>query len=323
MKQEHIAQYQKAVEAIKAKKITQVYFVACGGSKAFMHPSQYIFDLESAIPAAVYSSNEFVHRNPKALGPTTLFVTCSHSGNTPETIKATELAREKGALTIALSNLEDSALWKAAEYPVHYDWKDCDFSDSRYGMIYAITFGALNALQPDEEYERALKAIEELQPSIDRARAQHKDAANEFGKAHKRDKLIYTMASGSNYGSAYSFAICLLMEMSWVNSNSIHSGEYFHGPFECTDYDVPFLLLKGIDQCRPLDERAEAFCKKYSQRVTTIDAADFDMNEIPKDLRCYFGAVVTDYVLRDYAEALADHRGHPLSVRRYMWRMEY
>ena len=24
-----------------------------------------------------------------------------------------------------------------------------------------------------------------------------------------------------------------------------------------------------------------------------------------------------------YADALADHRGHPLSVRRYMWRMQY
>lgn len=323
MKQEHKLQHEAAVKAVKERKITQIYLVACGGSKAFMHPVQYIFDLETTIPAAVYSSNEFVHRCPKALGPQALFISCSHSGNTPETVRATELAREKGALTIALSNLEDSPLWKAAEYPIHYDWKECDFSDSRYGMIYALIFGVLNALQPDERYERAINTVDVLQPAIDRAKEQHKELADQFGRAHKRDNLIYTMASGSNYGSAYSFSICLLMEMSWVNSNAIHSGEYFHGPFECTDFDVPFLVLKGIDACRPLDERAEKFCRKYSERVTTIDAADFDLHEVPEDLRCYFAAVVTDYVLRDYAEALADHRGHPLSVRRYMWRMEY
>ncbi len=323
MKQEHVVQIEKAVAAVKQKQVKQIYLVACGGSKAFMHPSQYILDLETAVPSAVYSSNEFVYRCPKGLGENSVVITCSHSGNTPETVEATKLARAKGALTIALSNIEGSPLWEAAEYAVHYDWKDCDFSDSRYGLVYAVTFGLLNALTPCEKYERARKAIDNLQPSIDRARAAHIALADAFGKNHKRDEIIYTMASGSNYGSAYSFAICLLMEMSWVHSNGIHSGEYFHGPFECTDYDVPFLMIKGIDQCRPLDERAEKFCRKYSERVTTIDAADFDMNEIPEDLRCYFGAVVTDCVLRDYAEALADHRGHPLTVRRYMWRMEY
>lgn len=323
MKQEHVEQYTRAVAALANREIKNIYLVACGGSKAFMHPAQYIFDLETEIPAAVYSSNEFVHRCPKGLGKNSIVITCSHSGNTPETVKATLLAREKGALTIALSNLEDSPLWKTAEYAIHYDWKDFDFSDGRYGMLYAVTFGILNALSPCEKYERAITAVSALQPSIDRAHAAHKECADIFGKTHKRDKLIYTMASGSNYGSAYSFAICLLMEMSWVNSNAIHSGEYFHGPFECTDFDVPFLLLKGIDQCRPLDERAEIFCKKYSERVTVIDAAEFDMHEIPEDLRCYFAAVVTDCVLRDYADALADHRGHPLTVRRYMWRMEY
>ncbi len=323
MKAEHIEQYKKAVAAVGAKKIKNIYLVACGGSKAFMNPSQYIFDLETDVPAAVYSSNEFVHRCPKGLGEGSVVITCSHSGNTPETVRATSLAREKGALTIAFSNLVDSPLWKAAEYPIHYDWTGCDFADSRYGMIYAVTFGILNVLAPCEKYEKAIATLDVLQACIDRAKELHSVRANKFGKDHKRDSLIYTMASGSNYGSAYSFAICLLMEMSWVNSNSIHSGEYFHGPFECTDYDVPFLLLKGIDQCRPLDERAENFCKKYSDRVTVIDAAEFDLHEVPEELKCYFAAVVTDYVLRDYAEALADHRGHPLTVRRYMWRMEY
>lgn len=323
MKQEHLDQFSKAVAAVKDREIKQIYLVACGGSKAFMHPAQYILDLETELPTSVYPSNEFVHRVPKALGAHSLVITCSHSGNTPETVRATAFAREKGALTIALSNIVNSPIWQAAEYGVHYDWKDCDFSDSRYGLIYALVFGLLNALAPCAKYESALKTIDALQPCIDSARKAHSTRADVFGKQHKRDKLIYTMASGSNYGSAYSFAICLLMEMSWVNSNSIHSGEYFHGPFECTDYDVPFLLLKGIDQCRPLDERAEVFCKKYSDRVTVIDAADFDMAAVPQELRCYFGAVVTDCVLRDYAEALADHRGHPLTVRRYMWRMEY
>lgn len=69
MRQEHIQQINEAVAAVKKKKVNHFYFVACGGSQAFMMPAQYTFDRELAIPASVYSSNEFVHRAPKALGP--------------------------------------------------------------------------------------------------------------------------------------------------------------------------------------------------------------------------------------------------------------
>ena len=90
-----------------------------------------------------------------------------------------------------------------------------------------------------------------------------------------------------------------------------------------TDYDVPFLLLKNVGPTRPLDDRAEAFASKYSRELNVIDCAEFDMHLIDEDLHEYFAVLVLGAVIRTYADALADHRGHPLSVRRYMWRMQY
>ena len=56
MKQEHIEQINKAVAAVAAKeKINHFYFVACGGSQAFMMPAQYMFDREIEIPADIYA----------------------------------------------------------------------------------------------------------------------------------------------------------------------------------------------------------------------------------------------------------------------------
>jgi fructoselysine 6-phosphate deglycase len=57
--------------------------------------------------------------------------------------------------------------------------------------------------------------------------------------------------------------------------------------------------------------------------VTAIDAVDFDWSGVDESLRSYFSAPLFGAVLRTYAERLAEHRGHPLSVRRYMWKMEY
>lgn len=324
MKTEHLKQIETAIGAIKGKEIKHIYFVACGGSMAMMYPSQFIIDCESSVPATIYSSNEFIHRCPKSLGPNTILISCSHSGNTPETVGATTLARQNGAITIALSNLEGSPLWDEAEFPVHYEWGEkASAADSRYGILYSLTFGILNVLTPSKKYAEAIGTIETLQPILDKNKALYQDAAASFGENYKKEPLLYTMASGGHYGCAYSFAVCLMMEMQWVHSNSIHSGEYFHGPFEITDHNVPFLIIKGIDQCRPLDERAHTFCKKHSDKITLVDAADFDMSGVPEELQGYFAPFVTDSVLRTYAEELADRRGHPLSVRRYMWRMEY
>ena len=131
------------------------------------------------------------------------------------------------------------------------------------------------------------------------------------------------MAAGSNYGTAYSFAICLLQEMQWVHSAAIHAGEYFHGPFEVTDIDVPFIALLGLDETRPVEQRAVDFLVKHSDRALVIDAETFGLGRFDPAVRGIVAHLLFNPVLRTYADALADHRGHPLSVRRYMWRMEY
>lgn len=60
------------------------------------------------------------------------------------------------------------------------------------------------------------------------------------------------MSSGATHMVAYAFSICLLMEMQWINSGSFHDGEFFHGPFEIVDKDVPFLLLMNDSSTRAL-----------------------------------------------------------------------
>jgi len=321
---DQVQQLSVAITAVKARKPRKVYFVACGGSLAYMYQQQYILDVEMPVATTVISSNEFIHRNPKDLGPDCLVISCSHSGNTPETVEATAFARRKGALTIAYSFKEESPLGSAAEYNLRYEWGDeADAYRGRTGMALRLIFGILEALQPAPKYALALETLKGLNGVLARNKAKFAAAADTFGSDYKRAPLIYTMGSGAAYGEAYSFAICLLQEMLWIHSAAIHSGEYFHGPFEITDYDVPFLVLKTAGETRPLDERAHAFMRKYSQKITVVDAQDFDWSGVDPSLHSYFSAAIFGAVLRSYAEGLAEHRGHPLSVRRYMWKMEY
>ncbi len=313
-----------AVKAASGIKIEQVYFVACGGSKAIMDAPQYIFDHETTLLTAVYTSNEFNYCTPKALGSNSVVITCSHSGTTPETVAAAKLAKEKGAVSIALSNVEGSPLWEACGYPISYKHgPGIHGKESNNGVLYMLVFSLLNAMQPNVKYEKALKSLDQLQSVIEKNMELFKERSVAYGERNKRESIIYTMASAPNYGVAYSFSICLLMEMLWKHTSAINSGEYFHGPFEITDYDVPFLLLKGVGPGRFMDDRAEQFIKRFSEKLEVVDANTFDWTGIDESLKDYFCPIIATKVLRKYADGLSFSTGHPLSVRRYMWRLEY
>ncbi len=323
--QDHVLQLNQAIAAITAAPVRNFFFAACGGSMAKMEPGQYLLEQETDIPAFVYSSNELIHRAPHALGKGSVVILCSTSGNTPETVAAALFARNKGALTIGLTHKVDSPLWQAAEYNIHYSSGDeADCSEYNAAMLYRLLFGVLNVWQPQAKYTAILDAIMTAYPAaLARTVLDHAAIAKEFGRKHKREEIIYTMGSGICYSAAYTFSICILMEMQWIHSASIQSGEFFHGPFEITDDNVPIILIKSIDDTRPLDERAEAFAKQFTDKLTVVDAEGFYMEGIPQEMRKYFAPLFVTPVLRSYAEELGAQRGHPLSVRRYMWKMDY
>ena len=306
-----LQQVEQALAAIKGKKFNAIFMIACGGSKASFGPAQYIFDVECDIPSFVLTANEFNYRKPKLFTKDSLVITCSHSGNTPETVKATQSAKDMGCVTICLSNKIDSELWQAATHGVSYLWGDCNPAFGKGAMLYRLVFGILNTLFPNEKYERAIKNIDELETLVPKNREKFAERALAWGKKYKRSPIIYTMASGEYYDEAYSFSICLLMEMQWVHSSSIHTGEFFHGPFEIVDYDVPFLTFVSRGRTRHLDERALKFVTKYSEQVEIVDTNEFDMGNIKEDLQSYFAALILTPVTRQYADAIADFRGHP------------
>nr|WP_272948253.1 type II asparaginase [Trabulsiella odontotermitis] len=66
--------------------------------------------------------------------------------------------------------------------------------------------------------------------------------------------------------------------MQWIHSACIHSGEFFHGPFEITDANTPFFFQLSEGSARPVDERALNFLKKYGRRIEVVDAKELGLS---------------------------------------------
>nr|WP_263323243.1 SIS domain-containing protein [Neobacillus sp. Marseille-Q6967] len=318
-------QVQHALAEVEKRSITNVFFVACGGSSAIMYPSKYVIDREAKnLDAHLYSANEFIHRNHSKLGSNSLVILCSHSGTTPETVEAAKFARSKGALAVSLTNEEGSPLAQASDVVLKYEWgPEANAFTTNYSVLYQLVFGVLNVVENNEKAKLVEQSLENLQTVYEKAKSKFHDRAVGFGQQYKDEKIIYTMASGANYGVAYSFAICILMEMQWVHSHAIHAGEYFHGPFEIIDEETPFIILLGLDETRALEERALEFSQRYGKKLIVLDAKEFDLTGVAEEVKGYIAPLVLNNVLRSYADQLAEARNHPLSTRRYMWKVEY
>ncbi|GIO84817.1 fructosamine deglycase FrlB [Paenibacillus faecis] len=322
-------QVNQIIEAYKEREIRRVFLVACGGSSALMYPSKYFIDRESTqITAEVYNSNEFIYRNPATLGSDSLVILCSHKGKTPETTEAAKFAKGKGALTVSLMYVETAPLAEESDFIVNYSWAPPGQLDphpeiANYAVLYRLTMGLLAVKEGNKKYEKLLSSLDNFGQVLKKAKEQSLESAKAYAQAFKNESVIYTMASGVNYGIAYSFAICILMEMQWKHSHAIHAGEFFHGPFEILDKDVPFILLKGLDETRPMEERAHKFLKEHGEKLLILDAKEFDMSGIDEELKGYLAPLLLNFVLRVYAVELAAATGHALETRRYMFKVPY
>ena len=66
----------KAVQqAVAARAVENVYFVACGGSLATLYPGKYILERETAaVSTGAYTAAEFLNDPPARLGEKSLVV---------------------------------------------------------------------------------------------------------------------------------------------------------------------------------------------------------------------------------------------------------
>lgn len=324
-------------EILEAKKskggVKFLYFVGCGGSLGALYPAKTFMERESAaIKSALINSSEFVHSTPKDFGENSIIVLACHKGNTPETIEAAKMGREKGATVIILTWLEESEIVEFGNYIILYSFDaspdhlagDIDYSGEKAMCALYI---AVELLTQTEEgyahYDKFYKGAAMMTTIIRKARAHVAQRSLEFAKKYKEDSVIYTMGSGAGYGAAYMESICIFMEMQWMNSSAIHTGEFFHGPFEITDANRPFMIQISEGSTRALDERALVFLKKYAKRIEVLDAKELGLSVIDSSVIDYFNHSLFNNVYPIYNHDLATERNHPLPTRRYMWKVEY
>ena len=313
-------------EIVASHDVKSVAFVGCGASSSELYPGYYFLkDAARTLRPFHFTASEFNQDTPAWVDESAAVITCSLGGTTPEAVEANHVAKSLGATVIAVTHVAGSALTEEADYSIVHGFElNYAAKIEKMGYVIALAVELLQQTEGYEHYDAMLDGFDRIFDLAESAANHAKGFAADFGRQFKDDPLIYYMSSGASLDVAYSSSICLMMEMQWVNSGSFHSGEYFHGPFEITDKDVPFVLFMNDGKTCKADARALTFLNRFDAKAAVVDAKDYGLSsEIAGSVVTYFNPMLHTAVFRTYAEALSEERNHPLTVRRYMWKLEY
>lgn len=311
---------------VKKADINHIIFVGCGASKADLYPAKYFLDQNAKkLRVSHYTANEFNYSTPVDVNESTVVISASLGGTTPETVEANAVAKAKNAHVISLTMSAGSALTKDAdEVIVHGFMENYGAKLEKMGYCLELAVELLNQVEGYEDYDKMMDGFQNIYSFIESCANKARKVGRQFAERFKDDTNIYVMSSGATHEVAYATSICLMMEMQWINSGTFHAGEFFHGPFEIVDKDVPFILLMNDGKTRPIDQRALTFLNRFDAKVETVDALDWGLaSAVDKSVIDYFNPFVLSAVFRVYAEELSIAREHPLTKRRYMWKLEY
>src|SRR6187455_3767917 len=95
-------------------ELRRIVILACGTAYHAGVVGRYVIEEWARIPVEPDIASEWIYRNP-VIDENTLVIGISQSGETRDTLEAMKLAREKGARTVAITNMMGSQITREVD----------------------------------------------------------------------------------------------------------------------------------------------------------------------------------------------------------------
>jgi glucosamine--fructose-6-phosphate aminotransferase (isomerizing) len=242
----HLQELGAAAEQLK--RVKRVLLLACGTSWHAALVAKYLLEQVSGVPAEVDYGSEFRYRTP-IVGEDTLAVAISQSGETADTLAAFREARDRGALPIAICNVQGSMLTReAAGTLLTHAGPEIGVASTKAftAQIAALSLLALHLgrLRGSLSRERCRALLEQLArvPHLMENALQASGRIDELSKPLARADDFLFLGRGINYPIALEGAL-KMKEISYIHAEGYPAGEMKHGPIALIDENMPVVAI--------------------------------------------------------------------------------
>jgi glutamine---fructose-6-phosphate transaminase (isomerizing) len=248
----HLAELEQMRQKGLLDSIERVVIVACGSSYNAGIIARYVIEQWARIPVETVTAAEFRYANP-IVGPRTLCVAVTQSGETADTLVGIRQAREQGAPVIAITNVVASAITRLSDAVLYLQAgpEICVVATKTFVTSVTVLYllglylGQHYRCLAAEEVERILAALERIPDQAQRildAASGPADVIETLAKQLARCSSMMFIGRGVGYPTALEGAL-KLKEISYIHAEGLPAGELKHGSIALLDPDTPLIAI--------------------------------------------------------------------------------
>ena len=299
--------------------LNKIYIVACGTAMHAGLSGKNAIEKLCRIPTEVDIASEFRYRDP-IIDEKTLCIFISQSGETADTIAALKLSKEKGAKTLAITNVIGSSITREADYSIytHAGPEIAVASTKAYTSqvmlinILAIYFAEILFGENSKLIKDLKQDILDLPKKIEET-LKCNDEIKKFAQQIYQEKDVFFLGRGIDETVAKEGSL-KLKEISYIHSESYAAGELKHGPIALIENGITVISIMTDENLvkKTVSNIQEVITRGAKTLVVTNQNIDKNMFDevitIPKT-DCFISPILSVIPLQLLAYYISKEKG--------------
>ena len=299
--------------------LNKIYVVACGTAMHAGLSGKNAIEKLCRIPTEVDIASEFRYRDP-IIDEKTLCIFISQSGETADTIAALKLSKEKGAKTLAITNVIGSSITREADYSIytHAGPEIAVASTKAYTSqvmlinILAIYFAEILFGENSKLIKDLKQDILDLPKKIEET-LKCNEEIKKFAQQIYQEKDVFFLGRGIDETVAKEGSL-KLKEISYIHSESYAAGELKHGPIALIENGITVISIMTDENLvkKTVSNIQEVITRGAKTLVVTNQDIDKNMFDevitIPKT-DCFISPILSVIPLQLLAYYISKEKG--------------
>ena len=236
----------------RLKAIEKVTILACGTSWHAGLVGKFMIETLARVPVEVDYGSEYRYRTP-IVGPNTLAVVITQSGETADTLAALREAKRDGASSISICNVVGSMATRETDGTIYTHAgpeigvaSTKAFTSQLVALyLFALRLGQVRGTLTPEASKPHIDALLQLPHLLEETLKIAPEVEEVAARFHGRSDFLY-LGRGINYPIALEGAL-KLKEISYIHAEGYPAGEMKHGPIALIDEQMPVVTIAPKD----------------------------------------------------------------------------
>jgi len=252
-------------KAIRSRNVGYAFLAARGTSDNAGRYANYLWGARNQLPLALATPSLFTYYQSPPRLQNALVVGVSQSGRSPDIVSVLEEGRKQNCPTLAITNIPDSPLAKAADFvlDIQAGPEKAVAATKTYTtelMAIAMLSAALNDLDEQWNELASVPRWAELALALD-------ETIQQMTQRYRYMSQCVVLGRGFNYATAFEWAL-KLKELTYIIAEPYSSADFQHGPIAMVEGGFP--VMAAAPRGRVHDSMKEMLSRLRNQKDAEI-----------------------------------------------------